>query len=306
VLRVGSDSSATGCDGRISSSNPIATNSVMHGSPQSDDSSQHSDSAILLRENASVMGSNGGLSYARSRPVDSVIYSQFISTMCSVAKDPYPRIATIGRRALSLIGVEQVVMKNTRFSSGSTHLGETSAPPSQFGMARSSSWFDMNSANFSIAFRMPPVSPPQHDFLTGLRRVCSMEFKSHHMNSPEGLADPLLSSAEAPSNAELSILLQSTIYNWSCGHFSRPLLTDSDDNEEANAIREEGEQIALDCIVKCQHSCMLSDTLASITLLLLYNDNNIAFCPKQVGVGYIIVIVFFLFYLFFLLLFTWE
>jgi len=143
VLRVGSDSSATGRDGRVSTSSPIATSSILHGSPQSDDSSQHSDSAILLRENAS----NGGLSYTRSRPADSVIYSQYISTMCSVAKDPYPRIATIGRRALSLIGVEQAVMKN-RFNSGGTHQGETSAPPSNFGMARSSSWFDMNSGKF--------------------------------------------------------------------------------------------------------------------------------------------------------------
>ncbi|GJM88184.1 hypothetical protein PR202_ga04214 [Eleusine coracana subsp. coracana] len=98
-------------------------------------------SGILLRENAT----NGGLSYNRSRPADSAIYSQFISTMCSVAKDPYPRIATIGRRALSLIGVEQVVMKHKRINSGGAHQGETSAPPSNLGMARSSSWFDMNS-----------------------------------------------------------------------------------------------------------------------------------------------------------------
>lgn len=141
VLRVGSDSSATGRDGRISTSSPIATNSIMLGSPQSDDSSQHSDSGMLLKENAS-----NGLSYTRSKPIDSGIYSQFISTMCSVAKDPYPRVASIGRRALSLIGVEQVVMRNTRFSSGGAHLGETSAPPSSnFGMARSSSLFDMNS-----------------------------------------------------------------------------------------------------------------------------------------------------------------
>ncbi|PUZ43415.1 hypothetical protein GQ55_8G007600 [Panicum hallii var. hallii] len=261
VLRVGSDSSATGRDGRVSTSSPIATSSIMHGSPQSDDSSQHSDSGILLRENAS----NGGLSYTRSRPVDSAIYSQYISTMCSVAKDPYPRIATIGRRALSLIGVEQVVMKNSRFNSGGAHQGETSVPPSNFGMARSSSWFDMNSGNFSIAFRTPPVSPPQHDYLTGLRRVCSMEFKSYPMNSPEGLADPLLSSAATPSNAELSILPQSTIYNWSCGHFARPLLTGSDDNEEAHARREEREQIALDCIAKCQRSsaCKMTSQIAS-------------------------------------------
>ncbi|GJN40435.1 hypothetical protein PR202_gb29646 [Eleusine coracana subsp. coracana] len=61
VLRVGSDSSGTGRDGRISTSSPIATSSILHGSPQSDDSSQHSDSGILLRENAT----NGGLSYNR-------------------------------------------------------------------------------------------------------------------------------------------------------------------------------------------------------------------------------------------------
>jgi regulator-associated protein of mTOR len=95
-----------------------------------------------------------------------------------------------------------------------------------------------------------------------------MEFKSHPMNSPEGLADPLLSSAATPSNAELSILPQSTIYNWSCGHFARPLLTGSDDNEEAHARREEREQIALDCIAKCQRSCTWP-TLVGVTLFLL-------------------------------------
>jgi len=96
-----------------------------------------------------------------------------------------------------------------------------------------------------------------------------MEFRPHPVNSPEGLADPLLSSAAAPSNAELSILPQSTIYNWSCGHFSRPLLTGSDDNEEVNARREERERIALDCIAKCQRSCALRDILFCIKLLLL-------------------------------------
>ena len=65
--------------------------------------------------------------------------------MCSVAKDPYPKIATIGRRALSVIGVEHVVMRNTRYNSVVGHQGETSAPSSNFGIARSSSWFDMNS-----------------------------------------------------------------------------------------------------------------------------------------------------------------
>ena len=166
VLRVGSDSSAAGRGVRVSTSSPIATSSIMHGSPQSDDSSQHSDSGILLIENAS----NGGLSYTRSRPADSVVYSQYISTMCSVAKDPYPRIATIGRRALSLIGVEQVVMKN-RFNSGGAHQGETSAPPSNFGMARSSSWFDMNSGMFySLTFLAVLVGRNASILCTGCSR----------------------------------------------------------------------------------------------------------------------------------------
>ncbi|KAL5205507.1 hypothetical protein ABZP36_033716 [Zizania latifolia] len=259
VLRVGSDCSATGRDGRISTSSLIATNSIMHGSPQSDDSSQHSDSGIL--QNAS----NGGLNCTKSRAVDNGIYSQFIATMCNVAKDPYPRIANIGWRALSLVGVEQVVMRNSRFSSGGAHSAETSAPPSSnIGMARSSSWFDMNSGNFSMAFRTPPVSPPQHDYLTGLRRVCSMEFRPHLLNSPDGLADPLLSANAAPSNMGLDILPPSTIYRWSCGHFSRPLLTGSDDNEEANARREQRERIAMDCIAKCQRSsCKMTSQIAS-------------------------------------------
>jgi len=256
VLRVGSDSGAAGRDGRISTSSPIATSSIMHGSPQSDDSSQHSDSGLLLRENAS----NGGLSYTAPRPVDNVIYSQFISTMCSISKDPDPRIATIGRRALSLIDVEQVVMKNTRFNSGGPHRVETSA--SNYGMARSSSWRDMNSGSISMKFMTPPVSPPQHDYLIGLRRVCSMEFGQHPINSPDGLADRLLSSAAGLSNREP--LPQLIIYNWSCGHFSRPLLTVSDDNEETNARREEKERIALDYITKCQRSsCKMTSQIAS-------------------------------------------
>lgn len=130
-----------------------------------------------------------------------------------------------------------------------------------------------------MAFRTPPVSPPQHDYLTGLRRVCSMEFRPHVLNSPDGLADPLLSSSAAPSNMGLDILPQSLIYRWSCGHFSRPLLTGSDDNEEANARREERERIAMDCIAKCQRSCMWpSNTILhyifAIGVLFIYLIND--------------------------------
>lgn len=107
-----------------------------------------------------------------------------------------------------------------------------------------------------MTFRTPPVSPPRQNYLTGLRRVCSLEFRPHQLNSPDtGLADPLLSSGGSCVANERSLLPQSTIYNWSCGHFSRPLLTVADDNEEIIARREERERNALDRIAKCQHSC---------------------------------------------------
>lgn len=75
------------------------------------------------------------------------------------------------------------------------------------------------------------------------------------MTSPDsGLADPLLGSAGAAGSSDRSFLPQSTIYNWSCGHFSKPLLTVADDSEEVLARREEREKYALEHIAKCQHS----------------------------------------------------
>ncbi|XP_072974981.1 regulatory-associated protein of TOR 1 [Typha angustifolia] len=265
VLRVGSDTTASGRDGRISTSSPIASTGIMHGSPLSDDSSQHSDSGIMLRENAS----NGVISYTRSKPLDSALYSQFILTMCTMAKDPSPRIVSLARKTLSIIGIEQVATRTTRFGGGGIQPGESSAPSGSAhfaGLARSSSWFDMNAGHLSMTFRTPPVSPPRQNYLTGLRRVCSLEFRPHQLNSPDtGLADPLLGSTGSSGNSERSLLPQSSIYNWSCGHFSRPLLTAADDNEEVMARREERERIALDLIAKCQHSSAskLNDQIAS-------------------------------------------
>ncbi|XP_020113918.1 regulatory-associated protein of TOR 2 [Ananas comosus] len=264
VLRVGSDTSGAGRDGRISTSSPIASTGIMHGSPASDDSSQHSDSGVLLKENIS----NGVISYSRSRPLDSPLCLQFILAMCNMAKDPSPRVAGLARRTLSIIGIEKVVTKTIRFGGGATHQGEISASSASAnfaGLTRSSSWFDMNAGHLSMTFRTPPVSPPRQNYLTGLRRVCSLEFRPHQLNSPEtGLAAPLLGSAGSSGNSEHSLLPQSAIYNWSCGHFSRPLLTAADDNEEILARREEREKIAFDCIAKCQRStCKPSNQIAS-------------------------------------------
>lgn len=108
-----------------------------------------------------------------------------------------------------------------------------------------------------LTFRTPPVSPPRPSYLTGMRRVCSLEFRPPHLmhSQDSGLADPLLGSAGSSGASDRSFLPQSTIYNWSCGHFSKPLLTAADDSEEMIARREEKEKMALDLIAKCQHSC---------------------------------------------------
>ncbi|XWS22111.1 hypothetical protein CRYUN_Cryun29cG0006600 [Craigia yunnanensis] len=250
LIRVGNDNSAVVRDGRVSTSSPLATAGIMHGSPLSDDSSQHSDSGIL---NDGV--GNGVVHHLRPKPLDNAMYSQCVLAMCTLAKDPSPRIASLGRRVLSFIGIEQVT-KSVKSAGSSARPGEatTSSPsPSFTGLARSSSWFDMNGGHLPLRFRTPPVSPPRQNYLTGMRRVCSLEFRPHLMNSPDsGLADPLLGSGSGVS--ERSLLPQSTIYNFSCGHFSKPLLTASDYSEELLAGREERERFALEHIAKCQHS----------------------------------------------------
>ena len=66
--------------------------------------------------------------------------------MCTLAKDPSPRIANLGRRVLSIIGIEQVVAKPLKFSGVRT--AESTASP----LARSSSWFDMNGGRSPFPF----------------------------------------------------------------------------------------------------------------------------------------------------------
>lgn len=128
-----------------------------------------------------------------------------------------------------------------------------------------------------LTFRTPPVSPPRPSYLTGMRRVCSLEFRPHLMHSQDsGLADPLLGSAGSSGPSERSFLPQSTIYNWSCGHFSKPLLTPADDSEEMISRREEKEKLALDLIAKCQHSCeaffpFCIHTFSCLCFVILYN-----------------------------------
>ncbi|KAJ8753815.1 hypothetical protein K2173_000069 [Erythroxylum novogranatense] len=239
-------------DGRVSTSSPLTSYAMLHGSPLSDDSSHHSDSGIM---NDVV---SNGIHHSRPKPLDNAMYSQCVVAMFTLAKDPSPRVASLGRRILSVIGIEQILTKPVRASVNSSRPGEPISPaPSFAGLARSSSWLDMNAGHLPLTFRTPPVSPPRQNYLTGMRRVCSLEFRPHLVNSPDsGLADPLLGSDGSSVGSERSLLPQSTIYNWSCAHFSKPLLTAADDSEEILVRREEREKIALEHITKCQHSAV--------------------------------------------------
>ncbi|KAI3447841.1 hypothetical protein Pfo_004506 [Paulownia fortunei] len=252
-LQVGNDSQAVAHDGRASTSSPLAMPGIMHGSPLSDDSSQHSDSGAF-----NDSGSNGVVSHSRQRPLDNELYSQCVLAIFTLAKDPSPRVASLGRRLLSIIGIEQVFAKSVKSAIVGARPGESTNTTSTCvtGLARSSSWFELNGGgHLPLTFRTPPVSPPRPSYLTGMRRVYSLEFRPRLMNSPDsGLADPLLRSAGPSGVSERSFLPQSTIYNWSSGHFSKPLLTALDDSEDIIARREEREKLALDHIVKCQHS----------------------------------------------------
>ena len=152
LLRVGSDNHSVVCDGRATTSSPLATSGIMHGSPLSDDSSQHSDSGVP-NDGVSNGVSNGVVNHTRPRPLDNALYSQCVVAISTLANDPFPRIASLGRRVLSILGIEQVVAKSTKSSSSSVRLGETTAttPSSSFaGLARSSSWFDMHAGRLNV------------------------------------------------------------------------------------------------------------------------------------------------------------
>ncbi|KFK24674.1 hypothetical protein AALP_AA8G010200 [Arabis alpina] len=243
LTRASTDSQPVAREGRISSSPHGSSSALMHGSPLSDDSSLHSDSGIMHD------GLNNEVVH-KPRTLDSSIYSQCVLAMFTLAKDPSPRIASLGRRVLSIIGIEQVVTKPSK-TSGRPGEPASASPTPLAGLVRSSSWFDMHTGHLPLTFRTPPVSPPRPSYMKGMRRVCSLEFRPHLLASPDsGLANSLSSA----SGSEKSLLPQSTIYKWSCAHFSKPLLGGADANEEIAAQREEREKFALDGIAKCQHS----------------------------------------------------
>ncbi|KAL6987941.1 Regulatory-associated protein of TOR 1 [Sarracenia purpurea var. burkii] len=138
LVRVGGDGQLVVRNGRLSTTSPLTTSGIMHGSPPSDDSSQHSDSGMF-----NECGSNGVVNLTMPKRLDNALYSHCVLSMLTLAKDPSPRIASLGRRVLSIIGIEQVVPSYVKSTAGSIRLGEATTP-SLDGLARSSSWLDMN------------------------------------------------------------------------------------------------------------------------------------------------------------------
>ncbi|CAJ2670929.1 unnamed protein product [Trifolium pratense] len=246
-LSVGSDNSKVIHDGRVSSSCPIASSGIVHGS-LSDNLAHHSNVEIL-----NDGFGNGVINNFGPKTLDNALHSQCVLSICTLAKDSSPRVANLGRRVLSIIGVEQEVAKP------SNPFGVQTSEATVFrSLARSTSWFDINGGgHMPLTFRTPPVSRPRSSYIAEMRRVCSLEFRPHLMTSPDtGLAHPHLGSGGASGTYDHSFLPQSSIYNWSCRHFSKPILTAPDDSEEVFAIREERENFALEHIVKCQHSAV--------------------------------------------------
>ena len=131
LTRASTESQPVTREARISSS-PLSSSGLMHGSPLSDDGIMH-DSV-----------SNGAVH--QQRPFDNAVYSQCVRSMFALAKDPSPRIASLGRRVLSIIGIEQVVAKPSKTIGRLGEAATTSNTPLA-GLSRSSSWFDMHAGS---------------------------------------------------------------------------------------------------------------------------------------------------------------
>ncbi|CAM6047767.1 unnamed protein product, partial [Sphagnum compactum] len=261
-------------------------------------------------------GSSNGVMRSWKRTEDGNIYVQCITAVYALARDPSPRVASLGRQVLRIVGVEAQVVKPSRASGLPTHQRNASVPaipptpPNPGVLHRSTSWVASASGNLASTWRIstPPPSPPTRPtYLTGtagsLRRVASMELSSASIatwdsskqpvrisgdigiqslsaiprvsNMPGGLAEAAgmltygLSTLNLDSpvaSVAATVLPQSTLYSWSCGHFSRPLLEAShDEEEEIIARREEREHLAQDGIAKCHQSrsSKVSEQIAS-------------------------------------------
>lgn len=278
----------------------VRSNGSLAGSPGSAGHSPLSDNGVLGDANGAA-SSNGGGSRLYRRTEETSIYVQCIMASYALARDPFPRVASLGKKVLRIGGLESApVVVASRANGGVLSYPRNppvaALPPTPMPgvMHRSTSWVASSSGNLASTWRIttPPPSPPTRPaFLAGststLRRVASMDISAAlngswdtsrsgvrlagdiiaHASTPglttlaPGLTDATgkLTSGLSTITLEAGLispqLPESTIYKWSCGHFSRPLLEPShDDEEEILARREMREKEACNGIARCQHS----------------------------------------------------
>ncbi|XP_024514847.1 regulatory-associated protein of TOR 2 [Selaginella moellendorffii] len=211
---------------------------------------------------------NGLMRPRRLQMEESGVYVRCVAAAYSLVRDPCPWVAKLGHEVLRRIGVEAYVLQTGKtLKSGAKQA--TSAFP------RSSSWFDSNIGSLTMPFRgaSSSASPPSN-LLSGspmnMRRVPSLEFPSE--------SDSGLGSSQVPASDDLKELPESVLYRWSCGHFARPLLETSHDEEETALIaREARERTALEGASKCRHS-----TVNVVTYQMATWDMNSEYGTKAV------------------------
>jgi regulator-associated protein of mTOR len=106
------------------------------------DSSPLSDTPL----HGESQGSSNGVMRSWKRTEDGNIYVQCITAVYALARDPSPRVASLGRQVLRIVGVEAQVVKPSRASGLPTHQRNASVPaipptpPNPGVLHRSTSW----------------------------------------------------------------------------------------------------------------------------------------------------------------------
>ncbi|CAM6060131.1 unnamed protein product [Sphagnum tenellum] len=224
-------------------------------------------------------GSSDGFMRSWKRTEDGNVYVQCITAVYTLARDPYPRVASLGRQVLRIAGVEAHTVKASRAgSSGSllpthqTNMSIPCLPPTYLipgVIHRSASCLASASGNLASTWRIstPPPSPPAGPVYLAQTVVLPRTSNVAGGGGGGGLAEVAaaaemltfglstlnLDSSAAAAPAALPL---STLYNWSCGHFSQPLLEPAQDEDVIIARRQEKEHLALAGIAKCHHSSL--------------------------------------------------
>lgn len=105
-----------------------------------------------------------GRSFKGMKSEDGGAYVQCVAAGYTLARDPAPKVASLGRHVLRILGVEAVVVKPMKASTGPGHVRTTSmgaippTPPMPSALTRSTSWVASSSGRSPVLDR--PVNRP--------------------------------------------------------------------------------------------------------------------------------------------------